>query len=65
MLGTQPRHYVDTKLTYNFVQWLGLTVEHTYGSLPPSFVKTNHTVSIGFTFTLAETSNGRNSILKP
>jgi hypothetical protein len=65
MLGTQPRHYVDTKLTYNFVQWFGLTIEHTYGSLPPSFVKTNHTVSIGLTFTLAETSVGRNSILKP
>jgi hypothetical protein len=64
-LGTQPRHYVDTKLTYNLVQWFGFTFEHTYGSLPPSFVITDHTFALGLTFTLAETSYGRYSILKP
>ena len=65
LLGMQPRHYVDTKLTYNLVEWFGFTFEHTYGSLPPSFVKTNQTFSLGLTFALAGTGNGRNSILKP
>lgn len=64
-LGTQPRHYVDNKVTYNVLQWFGFTFENTYGSLPPSFVKTNQTFTLGLTFTLAQTSYGRYSILKP
>ena len=64
-LGTQARHSIDTKLTYNAVEWLGFTFEHTYGDVPPSFVKTNHTFAMGLTFTLQESSFGRYSILRP
>ncbi len=65
MLGTQPRHSLDTKLTYNYAAWGGLTFEHTYGSLPPAFNKTDHTFTFGLTFTLQQASFGRTSILRP
>jgi hypothetical protein len=65
MLGTQPRHYLDTKLTYNYAVWGGVTFEHTYGSLPPAFNKTDQTFTIGLTFTLQQASFGRTSILRP
>jgi hypothetical protein len=65
MLGTQPRHDFDTKLTYNYAPWGGITFEHTYGSLPPSFVKTDHSFAFGLSFTLQQSSYGRYSILKP
>ncbi|MGI8741713.1 MAG: hypothetical protein ACR2NN_03915 [Bryobacteraceae bacterium] len=65
MLGTQARHSVDTKLTYNVSKWAGLTLEHTYGSLPPVFIKTEHSFTVGLSFTLKQTSYGRYSILKP
>jgi hypothetical protein len=64
-VGTQPRHYVNNKVTYNLVRWFGVTFEHSFGSLPPSFVKTNQTFAVGLTFSLAEASFGRYSILKP
>jgi len=65
MLGTQPRHYLDTKLTYNYAAWGGVTFEHTYGSLPPAFSKTDQTFTIGLTFSLQQASFGRTSILRP
>jgi len=65
MLGTQPRHYLDSKVTYNYAAWGGLTFEHTYGSLPPAFNKTDQTFTFGLTFTLQQTSFGRTSILRP
>jgi hypothetical protein len=65
MLGTQPRHNLDTKLTYNYTAWGGVTFEHTYGSLPPSFNKTDHTFTFGLTVTLKQLSYGRYSILRP
>jgi hypothetical protein len=65
MLGTQPRHYVDTKFTYNFAAWGGFTLEYTYGSLPPAFNKTDHSVAFGLTFALQEGGSGRTSILRP
>ena len=64
-LGTQPRSYVDGKLTYNFVKWAGATFEYSYGSKPPAFVLTHSTFALGLTFTLQQTSYGRYSILKP
>jgi hypothetical protein len=64
-LGTQPRHSIDSKVTYNIFEWFGFTFEHTYGSLPPSFVKTDQTFALGLTFTLKETSNARYAILRP
>jgi hypothetical protein len=65
MVGTQPRHYVDTKFTYNYSAWGGITVEYTYGSLPPAFNKTDHSVAFGLTFALQEGGFGRTSILRP
>jgi len=65
MLGTQPRHSFDTKLTYNYAAWGGVTFEHTYGSLPPAFNKCDHSFALGLTFTLQQASFGRYSILRP
>lgn len=65
MLGTQARHSLDTKLTYNVAKWAGITFEHTYGSLPPLFKKTGNTFEFGLVLTLRQTSYGRYSILKP
>ncbi len=65
MLGTQPRHYLDTKLTFNYAVWGGITFEHTYGSLPPAFNKTDQTFALGLTFTLQQASYGRTAILRP
>jgi hypothetical protein len=65
MLGRQPRHYVDTKFTYNYTAWGGITLEYTYGSLPPTFNKTDHSVAFGLTFALQEGGSGRTSILRP
>src|SRR6267142_1161337 len=65
MLGTQPRHSLDITLSYNFTKWGGLTFEHTYGSTPPLFNKTNHSFAFGLTFTLKQSSYGRYSILRP
>lgn len=65
MLGTQPRHYVDTKVSYSFVKWAAFTFENTYGSLPPVFSKTDQTFALGLSFTLKQTSYGRYSILRP
>ncbi len=65
MLGTQPRHYVDTKFSYNLVKWVSATFENTYGSLPPSFNKTDATYTLGLCFTLKQTSYARYSILRP
>jgi len=64
-LGAQSRPYVDSKLTYNFAKWAGLTFEYSYGSLPPAFVLTHSTFALGLTFTLQQTSYGRYSILRP
>lgn len=64
-LGTQPRPYVDSKLTYNFQKWVGTTFEYSYGSLPPDFVLKQSTFALGLTFTLQQSSYGRYSILKP
>jgi hypothetical protein len=65
MLGTQPRHFVDSKLCYSLVKWVSVTFENTYGSLPPSFNKTDATYTLGLSFTLKQTSYGRYSILRP
>jgi len=65
MLGTQPRHFVDTTICYNFVKWVAFTFENTYGSLPPAFNKTDPTFTLGLSFTLKQTSYGRYSILRP
>ncbi|MGA2261345.1 MAG: hypothetical protein ABSH28_07910 [Acidobacteriota bacterium] len=64
MLGTQPRHSFDTKFTYNYAAWGGVTFEYSYGSLPPAFNKTNHSFAFGLTFTLQQASFGRYSILR-
>ena len=65
LLGTQARHSIDTKLTYSFVKWAGISFEHTYGSLPPAFSFSGDSFAVGLTFTLKQTSYGRYSILKP
>jgi len=65
MLGTQPRHNFDTKLTYNFAPWTGVTFEHTYGSLPPIFNKTNNSFAFGLTVNFQFSEFGRYSILRP
>jgi hypothetical protein len=64
-VGSQPRSYVDSKLTYNLTKWAGFTCEYAYGSLPPAFVLTHSTFTLGLTFTLQQTSYGRYSILRP
>jgi len=65
MLGTQPRHYVDSKLTYNYAKWSGVTFEYTYGSKPPAFNVTDHTFAFGLSLTLKQNTPGRASILRP
>jgi hypothetical protein len=65
LLGTQARHNVDSKISYNFTKYLGITFEHTYGSLPPIFTRNDHTFALGLTLTLKQTSYGRYSILRP
>jgi hypothetical protein len=65
MLGTQPRHFLDTKVSYNFTSWGGITFEHSYGSLPPAFIKTDQTFAVGLSLTLKQGDYGRYSILKP
>jgi hypothetical protein len=65
MLGTQPRHFVDTTLCYHLTKWVGVTFENTYGSLPPAFNKTPVTYNLGLSFTLKEPSAARYSILRP
>jgi hypothetical protein len=65
MAGTEPRHFVDTTICYNFVKWVAFTFENTYGSLPPVFTKTDATFNLGLSFTLKQTSYGRYSILRP
>jgi hypothetical protein len=65
MLGTQPRHFVDTKVSYNLTSWGGVTFEHSYGSLPPIFFKTDQTFAVGLSLTLKQGGYGRYSILKP
>lgn len=64
-LGTQARHNVDSKISYNFTKYLGISFEHTYGSLPPIFTRNDHAFALGFTLTLKQTSYGRYSILRP
>jgi hypothetical protein len=63
--GDQPRHHTEAKLEYFPIEWLGFQVKYEYGSLPPAFVITGHTYTLGLTFTLKQTSYGRFSILKP
>lgn len=65
MLGTQPRHNIDTKLTYNFLPFTGVTFEHTYGSLPPIFNKTQNSYAFGLTVNFQFSEFGRYSILRP
>jgi hypothetical protein len=65
LLGTQARHNVDSKISYNFTKYLGISFEHTYGSLPPIFTRNEHSFALGFTLTLKQTSYGRYSILRP
>lgn len=65
MLGTQPRHDIDTKLTYNFLPFTGVTFEHTYGSLPPIFNKTQNSYAFGLTVNFQFSEFGRYSILRP
>jgi hypothetical protein len=40
-------------------------VKYEFGSEPPVFVVTNHTVTVGLSFALKQTSYGRYAILKP
>jgi len=65
LLGTQARHFVDSKISYNFTKYLGISFEHTFGSLPPIFTRTDHSFALGFTLTLKQTTFGRYSILRP
>lgn len=65
MLGTQPRHFLDTTLTYKLFDWIGVTFEHSYGSLPPAFNKTDHTFKLGLSLTVKQSNAGRYSILRP
>jgi hypothetical protein len=65
MLGTQPRHYIDSKVTYNYTEWSGVTFEYNYGSKPPAFNITDNTFAFGLSLTLKQASTGRASILRP
>jgi hypothetical protein len=65
MLGTQPRHFLDTKVNDNLTSWGGITLEHSYGSLPPIFFETDQTFAVGLSLTLKQGDYGRYSILKP
>lgn len=65
MAGTQPRHYIDTTITYNLFSWVGISFEHSYGSLPPAFNITDHTYKIGLSLTLKQSNAGRYAIMRP
>jgi hypothetical protein len=47
LLETNPRHYLETSLTYQINEFIGLKLQHTYGSLPPLFQFNDHRVSTG------------------
>jgi hypothetical protein len=65
MAGTQPRHYLDTTITYKMYRWIGVSFEHSYGSLPPAFNITDHTYKIGLSLTLKQSNAGRYAIIRP
>jgi hypothetical protein len=65
MAGTQPRHYLDTTITYKLFSWVGVSFEHSYGSLPPAFNITDHTYKIGLSLTLKQSNAGRYTIMRP
>jgi hypothetical protein len=65
MAGTQPRHYVDTTITYRLYSWVGVSFEHSYGSLPPAFNITDHTYKLGLSLTLKQSDAGRYAIMRP
>lgn len=50
ILGTNPREYIETAVTWNITPLLGLTVKDTWGSLPPMFAFTGQQVTVGLTF---------------
>ena len=64
-LGSQPRHQAEAAFEYFPAKWTAVEIKYEYGSLPPAFVVTDHTVTLGLKFTLKQTSYGRYSILKP
>lgn len=57
-LGTNPRHYVKSDLSFKVTDAFSLTFKHEYGALPPVFRKIDHKVSMGFTFSVRQLSGG-------
>lgn len=49
-VGTNPRDYVTTKLSYDFDSYFGITLQHDYGELPPLFTKVQNKYSVGLVF---------------
>jgi hypothetical protein len=49
-VGTNPRDNVSTKFEYDFTEYFGFTVQHTYGELPPLFTKVKNQYTLGFVF---------------
>jgi hypothetical protein len=64
-LGSCARPHAEAEFTYRPAKWIGVSVKYEFGSEPPVFVVTNHTVTVGLSFALKQTSYGRYAILKP
>ena len=50
LLGTNPRHYIENNLTFKLTEFFSFKVQHSYGSLPPSFKFTDQRGSVGIVF---------------
>jgi len=51
--GTQARNYVSTTFSFMFSKTFGVTLQHEYGALPPSYVLLDNRGTIGFTYQYA------------
>jgi hypothetical protein len=50
LLETNPRHYVENNLIFQFNDFLGLKIQHSYGALPPTFLFNDQRISTGIVF---------------
>lgn len=48
--GRGPRDYVNSKVDFQFNDYMGFSIAHTYGSLPPNFKLVDNKYTIGLTF---------------
>jgi hypothetical protein len=63
--GRQPRHHAEASFSYLFAEFAGVEVKYEYGSVPPAFALSDHTLTLNVALTLKQTSYARSAILKP